>query len=111
MYVAPVLSHASQYHALLLVGIFVLLALPPASSLQQSSSSTFQTISHGKLIAVCISFCPASIYAHSATWHRAWAVAGPAEEFGWVGLPPHPGREAVYQSTPSELSGVATDSP
>lgn len=109
--VALVLSYPGQYHILLLVGFFagagfVPLFLPPAFEFQPFYDYFTWKVGRG----LCF-LCPACIHTHSVTWLGSWALAGPVEEFGSAGLTPCPARGAAFQSTPGDLTGIATDSP
>lgn len=111
VYVALVLSYPGQYHTLFLVGFFagagfVPQFLPPTLEFQY-----FYDYFTGKVGRDVCFLCPASMYAHSVTWHGVWALAGPVEQFGWAGLTPHPARGAACQTTPGDLTGIATGSP
>lgn len=109
IYVALVLCYPGQYHTLLLVGSFggagFVQFLPPAFEFQH-----FYDYFTGKVGRGLCFLCPASIYTHSVTWHEAWALAGPVEEFGSAELTLHAAGGAACQSTPGDLTGIATDS-
>lgn len=55
--------------------------------------------------------CPASIYTHSVAWPRAWTITDLTEQFGAIGLILRSVRGTGCQSTSSDLSGIATESP
>lgn len=110
VYVASILFFPSCYWAVKFVALFAVLALPPASSLQHSSSDGLMNIT--RKVGTDLHFlCPASIYTHSVAWPRAWTITDLTEQFGAIGLILRSVRGTGCQSTSSDLSGIATESP
>lgn len=110
IYVALTLSFPSCYHAVTLVALSDVLALPPASSVQHSSSGGLMNISPGELVQVYIfsalhPFTP--VHDLDQSLNHCWTT----EQFGAIGLILRSVRGVGCQSTSSDLSGIATGSP